>query len=101
VPAEWAPRDPECQGEDAHDEFNVGDAGSDLALRARDDRGSSLVGSSGVHGIVTIDLMTSDQRFILQRVLDLDGWGLKKGPLPLAVTPAGHSKPSMAAASSR
>lgn len=66
VAAEGAPRDPERQGEDAHGEFDMGDTRPDLALRACDHRGSSLVGTDGVHGLVAIHLMAFDQRLVLQ-----------------------------------
>lgn len=79
----------------------MGDAGPNIAGRACDDSGPTLVVTSRVQSFVTVDVMTTDQWLVPERILDFYRRRLEERPFTFAVLSACHSKPSMTSASSR
>lgn len=92
---------PEGEREGANCKFDLGETGSNLALRAGHDGGPTLVVTRRVQRLMAVDIVTIDERFVLQGVLDLKGWRLEERPLSLAILASRHSMPSMVSANSR
>lgn len=100
MPTEGASRDPERERKNPHRELDVGDPGPNVTCRACDDSGPRLVVAGRVQSFMAIDVMTTHERLVLERVLDLYGRRFEQCPLALSIRSVCHSKSSMAAASS-
>jgi hypothetical protein len=101
VAAERAAWDPYRQRKDANSEFDVGETRSYIACGTGEDGGALLMLTGRVQRLVALHIMTFNQRFVSQGVLDLNRLDFEQSSFSLSVASIRHSSACMVLANSR